>query len=156
MSFTVEITVRREFCTASSPEDVFRLLADVPRSASYFPQVLQLVDIGDNAYRWEMEKIGVGGYTLQQTIYASRYASDPAALSVFWTPVPDVGNALVEGHWTLTPAGGGTSVALYSKGLLTVELPGFLQLLLSPLVAMEFESLIGRYIQNLSAALGPE
>ncbi|ABB23202.1 SRPBCC family protein [Pelodictyon luteolum] len=156
MSFTVEITVQREFRTASSPEDVFRLLADVPRSASYFPQVLQLVDLGDNAYRWEMEKIGVGDYTLQQTIYASRYTSDPATLSVSWTPVEGVGNALVEGHWTLASTGGGTAVALYSKGLLTVELPGFLQFLLSPLVTMEFEGLIDRYIRNLSAALGPE
>ena len=35
------------------------LLADVPTSASFYPQVDKLVDLGGGSYRWEMEKIGL-------------------------------------------------------------------------------------------------
>ena len=60
MAFSVKINVQREFETFCSPEKVFELLADVKRSASHFPKVDQLVDLGGNTFRWEMEKIGIG------------------------------------------------------------------------------------------------
>ena len=114
MSFSVTINIKREFETSCTPEKVFELLADVPRSASHFPKVDQLVDLGDNTFRWEMEKIGIGGYTLQQTIYASRYTADAATRKVSWTPVTSVGNAIVSGEWTITPKAPGTKGLKFS------------------------------------------
>ena len=149
MSFSVAINIQRGFETSSSPDKVFGLLADVPRSASHFPKVDQLVDLGDNTFRWEMEKIGIGGYTLQQTIYASRYTADAASRKVTWTPVQGVGNAIVSGEWTITPKEGGTKVALNTKGDLTVDFPSFLEFIISPLVVMEFTGMIERYLANL-------
>lgn len=149
MSFAVVINIQREFETSSASDNVFGLLADVPRSASHFPKVDKLVDLGDNAFRWEMEKISIASYTLQQTIYASRYTADAAARKVTWTPVQGVGNALVEGEWVITPKEGGTKVALKTKGDLTVEFPSFLEFIISPLVVMEFTSMIDRYLANL-------
>ena len=149
MSFSVAINILREFETSSSPDKVFKLLADVPRSASHFPKVDQLVDLGDNTYRWEMEKIGIGGYTLQQTIYASRYSADAASRKVSWTPVQGVGNAIVSGEWTITQKAEGTKVALNTKGDLTVDFPSFLEFIISPLVVMEFTGMIQRYLANL-------
>ncbi|MBV5327264.1 MAG: SRPBCC family protein [Chlorobium sp.] len=149
MSFPVNILVEREFYTSCSPQKVFLLLADVPRSASHFPKVDQLVDLGGNAYRWEMEKIGIGSYTLQQTIYACRYNADEDALKVFWTSLPGVGNAIVNGEWNLTPKDGGTRINLKTSGDLTVDFPLLLQFILSPLVVMEFTGMIDRYIANL-------
>jgi carbon monoxide dehydrogenase subunit G len=149
MSFSVAINIQRDFETSSTPDKVYALLADVPRSASHFPKVDQLVDLGDNTFRWEMEKIGIGGYTLQQTIYASRYTADAAAKKVFWTPVHGVGNAIVEGAWTITPQGAGTKVTLKTKGDLTVDFPSFLEFIISPLVVMEFTGMIERYLSNL-------
>ncbi|MEI6691612.1 MAG: SRPBCC family protein [Chlorobium sp.] len=149
MSFSVAINIQRDFETSSTPDKVYALLADVPRSASHFPKVDQLVDLGDNTFRWEMEKIGIGGYTLQQTIYASRYTADAAAKKVSWTPVHGVGNAIVEGAWTITPQGAGTKVTLKTKGDLTVDFPSFLEFIISPLVVMEFTGMIERYLSNL-------
>ncbi len=149
MAFSVAINVEKEFQTLCTPEKVFGLLADVPRSASHFPKVDQLVDLGGNSFRWEMEKIGIGGYTLQQTIYACRYTSDPATLKVAWTPIPGVGNAIVQGEWSITPKAGGTTVSIKTKGDLTVDFPSFLEFIVSPLVVMEFTGMIERYLANL-------
>ena len=149
MSFTVTIDVSKQFETPASPGKVFELLADVPRSASHFPDVEKLEPLGGNAFRWIMERIAIGDHTLQQTIYACIYHSDPATLSVDWTPVEGEGNARVEGGWRLAPAGTGTKVQLHTKGTLEVDFPGFLQFLLSPLIEMAFTQKIDRYISNL-------
>lgn len=149
MSFTVAISVSRQFETAVPPDRVFELLADVPRSASHFPDVERLDDLGSNNFRWTMEKIGIGDYTLQQTVYACAYRSDPGTMRVDWTPVDGVGNARVEGGWKLSPSGAGTKVQLDTRGQLQVDMPGFLQFLLSPLIEMAFAQKIDRYISNL-------
>ncbi len=153
MSFTVTISVSRHFDSPALPGRVFELLADVPRSASHFPDVERLDDLGGNAFRWTMDKIGIGEYTLQQTIYASAYKSDPEKLSVEWTPVDGVGNAVVGGSWSVLPAAAGSRLQLETTGRLQVDLPGFLQFLLSPLIEMAFAQKIDRYISNLSETL---
>lgn len=152
MPFTVTIDVSKQFNTPASPDNVFELLADVPRSASYFPDVEKLEPLGDNAFRWITERIAIGDHTLQQTIYACVYRSDRASMSIDWTPVEGEGNARVEGGWHLEPAGTGTKVQLHTKGTLEVDFPGFLQFLLSPLIEMAFTQKIDRYISNLQAA----
>ena len=154
MAFSVAIKVHREFETSCPPDKVVELLADVPRSASHFPKVEQLVDLGDNTFRWEMEKIGIGSYTLQQTIYACRYTADTATRKVTWRPVADVGNALVEGGWTITPKSGGTRVMLNTKADLTVDFPSLLQFIISPLVEMEFTGMVEHYLANLQESFG--
>ena len=153
MSFTVSINVSREFETQVSIDKVFALLADVPLSASHFPEVEKLEDLGGGSYRWVMEKIGIGDYTLQQTIYACTYSSNKAQLRVDWVPVAGVGNALVEGGWRLHPAASGTKVQLRTKGELTVDMPGFLQFFLSPLIEMAFAQKIDCYVSNLRKAI---
>ncbi|TNJ38882.1 SRPBCC family protein [Chlorobaculum thiosulfatiphilum] len=152
MPFTVTIDLSKQFETSASPERVFELLADVPRSASHFPDVEKLEPLGGNTFRWITERIAIGDHTLQQTIYACVYRSDRAAMSVSWTPVEGEGNARVEGGWRIEPAGTGSNVQLHTKGTLDVDLPGFLQFLLSPLIELAFTQKIDRYISNLQAA----
>ncbi|HWR01476.1 MAG TPA: SRPBCC family protein [Chlorobaculum sp.] len=153
MSFTVTISVSKDFETPASPDQVFALLADVPKSASHFPDVEKLEDMGDNTFRWTMEKIGIGDHTLQQTIYACTYRSDSALKSVDWVPVEGVGNARVDGGWRILPSSAGSKVLLKTKGKLDVDLPGFLQFLLSPLIEMAFAQKIDRYVSNIRQSL---
>ncbi|AAM73080.1 MAG TPA: hypothetical protein DEB17_09415 [Chlorobaculum sp.] len=101
MPFTVTIEVSKQFETSTLPEKVFALLSDVPRSASYFPDVEKLEPLGSNAFRWIMEKNAIGGHTLKQTIYACTYRSDRVTMSVAWVPVEGEGNARVEGNWQI-------------------------------------------------------
>ena len=153
MSFTVSINVERAFETAAPSARVFGLLSDVPKSASCFPDVERLEDLGGNAFRWTMEKIAIGDQTLQQTIYACRYHSDPAIKSVVWTPIEGEGNALVDGAWSIASREKGSSVTLKTAGKLLVDLPGFLQFLLSPMIVFAFTQKIDRYIANIKEAL---
>ena len=93
MAVTVEINLGYEFDVKAKASEVFAVLSDVPSSASHFPKVDQLVDLGGGAYRWEMEKIGIASITLQ-TVYASKYTSNKVKGTVSWTPIKGEGNAL--------------------------------------------------------------
>ena len=101
MTIKVSIDLGYEFSVKADHASVFETLSNVPKSASFFPKVDQLADLGDNTYRWEMAKIGIAQVNLQ-TIYASKYTANKAKGSVVWTPVEGEGNALVSGSWKIT------------------------------------------------------
>lgn len=153
MAVTVSIDLSRSFSVTSSFDDTFDLLADVPRSASHFPKVDKLVDMGDNAFRWEMQKIGIDKYSIQ-TIYASKYMSDKKAGKIWWTPVAGVGNGLVKGSWKLSAAGSGTRIEFEAIGELTLPLPGLAKMVIAPVVRREFSGMVDKYIENLKKTLG--
>ncbi|MDX1598987.1 MAG: SRPBCC family protein [Marinobacter sp.] len=152
MAITVSIELNRELDIPGSYDDVFDLLADVPRSASHFPKVDKLVDLGDNAYRWEMEKVGVDKHAIQ-SVYACKYAADKSNGRITWEPVKGEGNGVVRGSWTITSKGDSvTAVKFQTKAELTVPLPGMLKLAISPVIKHEFNSLVDTYMNNLKKA----
>lgn len=131
------------------------MLADVPTSASFYPGVDKLVDLGDGAYRWEMEKIGLGQINLQ-TVYASRYVGDRKKGTVVWTPVAGEGNALVSGDWKITDQKKSTKIVLAIEAELTLTLPALMKMVVAPVVQAEFEKLTEQYIDNLIQRFGGE
>jgi carbon monoxide dehydrogenase subunit G len=135
--------------------EVFDVLSDVPTSASFFPEVDRLLDLGNNTYRWEMAKIGMAQINLQ-TIYASKYTSDRDNGSVVWTPVKGIGNAQVSGHWKISKQVHGTHIILSVKGELEIPLPSLMRLIVAPLVESEFEKLTDQYIDRLIHRFGGE
>lgn len=155
MTFNVTIDLDYSFKVKAGAAEVFDVLSDVPTSASFFPEVDKLVDLGENTYRWEMAKIGIGSISLQ-TVYASRYTSDKDKGSVAWTPVKGVGNAQVSGHWKISEHKDATHVLLSVKGDLEIPLPSLMRLLMAPVVESEFEKLTDRYIENLIRRFGGE
>lgn len=153
MSFIIPIEISRDFTVNCGYDKVFGLLADVPASVSHFPKVENLVDLGDEVYRWEMQKIGLSTYTIQ-TIYACRYTNSYDEGWVEWKPVPDEGNAQVEGFWNLEEDDGDVvSVEFYTKGDFTMNFPSLAKIVLGPLVSVEFNSLVDKYIANLKKTL---
>jgi len=98
MAFKVNIDVDRTITVSADVATAFALLSDVPASAAHFPKVDQLTDLGDDIYRWEMDKVGVGDHAIQ-TVYASQYNADEANASIEWSAVEGEGNALVSGSW---------------------------------------------------------
>ncbi len=155
MAITVEINLGYEFDVKAKASEVFAVLSDVPTSASHFPKVDQLVDLGDNTYRWEMEKIGIASITLQ-TVYASKYTSNKAKGTVNWTPVKGEGNALVAGSWKITDNKKSTNVVLEIQGELTLPLPGLMKMVAAPVAEAEFEKMVEQYIDNLTKHFGGE
>ena len=155
MSITVTIELGYEFDVKASADEVFAVLADVPTSASFYPKVDKLTDLGDGAYRWEMEKIGLAQINLQ-TVYASKYVGNKAKGTVVWTPVQGEGNALVSGNWKITDHKKSTNVVLTIAAELTVPLPALMKLVVAPVVEAEFEKLTEQYIDNLTKRFGGE
>jgi carbon monoxide dehydrogenase subunit G len=155
MAITVSIDLGYEFEVHAKASEVFEVLSDVPTSASHFPKVDQLVDLGDGTYRWEMAKIGIASINLQ-TIYASKYVSNKATGSVVWTPVQGQGNALVSGSWAIKDNKKSTHITLQVQGELTIPLPGLMKRVVAPLVESEFEKMTEQYIDNLTQRFGGE
>ena len=155
MAINVTIDLGYEFSVKASAADVFAVLAAVPVSASHFPKVHKLVDLGGGAYRWEMEKIGLAQINLQ-TVYGSKYVSNKAKGTVVWTPVKGEGNALVSGSWKITDKKKSTDIVLKIDGDLTIPLPGLMRMVVAPVVEAEFEKLVEKYIDNLTKRFGGE
>jgi carbon monoxide dehydrogenase subunit G len=155
MAFKVTIDLGYEFAVKADFATVFEVLSNVPKSASFFPKVDQLVDLGQNTYRWEMAKIGLAQVNLQ-TIYASKYTSNKAKGSVIWTPVEGEGNALVAGSWKIVDKKKATQVELQLTGDLTLPLPGLMKMVVGPVVEHEFEKMVEQYIDNLTKHFGGE
>lgn len=155
MAIKVNIDLGYEFAVKADFQTVFDTLSDVPTSASFFPKVDQLVDMGDGVYRWEMAKIGLAQVNLQ-TIYASKYVANKAKGTVVWTPVEGVGNALVSGNWKIVDKKKSTHLTFHSKGELTLPLPGLMKMVVGPVVEGEFEKMVEQYIDNLTRHFGGE
>jgi carbon monoxide dehydrogenase subunit G len=151
----VSINLGYEFAVKASAQTVFDLLSDVPASASHFPRVHQLVDLGSGAYRWEMEDIGLGPVSLQ-TVYASRYVADRSLGRVAWTPVDGEGNARVSGNWVIAPKKASTLITLRIVSDMTLPLPSLIKGVVIPVVESEFEKLVEQYIDRLALAFGGE
>ena len=124
-------------------------LSAVPTSGSHFPKVDTLSDTGDGTFKWEMEKIGLGGNSIQ-TVYACKYISDESAGTINWEPVKGVGNSVVEGSWTITESDAGTNVEFTTNAKLSLPLPGLLKIAISPVVKHEFESMVDEYMETVS------
>lgn len=152
MAITVSIELNRELEISGTYDEVFDLLADVPRSAAHFPKVNKLTDLGDNTYRWEMEKVGVDKHAIQ-SVYASKYFSDKDAGKITWEPVKGEGNGLVRGSWVLKAKGDNATTAKFQTSAeLTLPLPGLLKLAISPVIKHEFNGLVDTYMNNLKKA----
>lgn len=156
MSITLPVALGYEFKVKAPFKEVFDVLADVPTSASFYPGVDKLVDLGGGTYRWEMEKIGLPQVNLQ-TVYASNYVANKARGTVVWTPADDAhSNASVAGSWHLTDHKTSTKIVLDVQGELHIPLPALMKLVVEPLVEAEFERLTEQYIANLIDRFGGE
>jgi carbon monoxide dehydrogenase subunit G len=155
MAIAIPFALTYEFEVKAPTAEVFAVLADVPTSASHFPKVDRLVDLGDHSYRWELQKVGTAQAHIQ-TVYASTYVADAKKGTVRWMPVRGVGNGQVSGSWTLTDNKTSTRVVLAIHGELTVPLPALMKVVVAPIVIRENEKLIEKYIANLIERFGGE
>jgi carbon monoxide dehydrogenase subunit G len=155
MTMNVKIDLGYEFDVKANASDVFEVLSDVPTSASYFPKVDKLVDLGGNGYRWVMDKIGIASVNIQ-TIYASKYVSDKTKGIVVWSPIKSEGNALMWGSWTIRENKKTTNLVLQINGDLEIPLPSMMKMVVAPIVTHEYEKMIEKYIDNLTRKFGAE
>ena len=152
MAVKVEIVVDDVFEVKASKEEAFTLLSDVPRSVSHFPDVVELIDRGDNVYEWVMKSKGPPGFE-HAVRYACRYASDVENATVSWSPVEGVGNAVFSGSWRLEVMGSGTRIHFGTKATLTVPAPRMLRSAVAPYADKALRGEIDQYLKNLQRTL---
>lgn len=158
MTVSVDIDLGYEFTVKAAFKDVFDVVSDVPVSASFFPKLDRLVDLGKGAYRWEMARVGAGPASIQ-TVYASKYTSDRAKGTVVWVPVKGEGSAQISGSWKATAdkkAAKHTALEFKVFGTVDVPVPGLMKMVVAPVVRNEFENLVEKYIDNLIKHFGGE
>jgi carbon monoxide dehydrogenase subunit G len=155
MAVTVNIDLGYEFDVKAKASEVFEVLSDVPVSVAHFPKVDRLTDLGGGVYKWEMQKVGTSQVNIQ-TVYASKYVSNKANGTVVWTPVPDIGNALVGGHWKIKDNKKSTGLELKIDGSITLGLPAIMKVVVAPVVEREFEKLVEQYVATLIERFGGE
>ena len=155
MTFTVNLELGYEFDVKANAAEVFAVLADVPVSASFYPGVDKLVDLGGGGYRWEMEKIGVASMHLQ-TVYASKYVANKSKGTVVWSPIESDNNTQVSGSWKIKDKKKSTHIELRVEAEVTLPLPSLMKMVATPAVEAEFEKLTEQYIANLIQRFGGE
>ena len=147
MSVIIPISVVRDFTTSAPIQEVYEILADVPNSVSHFPKVEQLVTLGDNKYRWEMERMGTQNHYFQVR-YVTRYTRSASEKWIRWTPISE-GNGSFSGCWELRREGNKTHLHFENKGHLQLPFPRILKRLVKPFVDKQFQDLLDQYIVNL-------
>lgn len=146
----VEVVVEshRTAEVSASFEDWWRIIADVPYSASHFPGVASLTH-EEGAYTWVLEPVGPDKVQFQ-TVYACRYLLDPDARSVRWTALPSVGNARVSGTWRMPQEG---RVELVNRLELDLPIPRLMAKVAKPVVTRENQRMVERYFDNVLQTL---
>ena len=155
MSLSISLDLAYEFAVKAPYKTVFDLLSDVPASASHFPQIETLTDLGQQRFRWQMQKVGNDQISLQ-TVYASAYTSNRRKGTITWVPVDGVGNARVSGSWAVSNRKTHTHLVLHISGTVDTPLPALMKVVVVPLVQAEFEQLVETYIDNLIEHFGGE
>ena len=150
MAFTVDIELTKRLRVSSDYDTVFDTLADVPYSAIEFPKLKELVDLGDEVYRWVMEPITLASFTAQ-TRYACAYTWDKEKGWIAWNPVDDADStASIEGRWDIEKTDDNeVDLKFSTEGEITLPFPSLARVIVAPLAAREFEQLVGKYLKNL-------
>ena len=150
--------IDRRFRLGASVEAAWALLRDVPRWGALFPGVASVgpFDAGGQpgeSFVWRMAPMGPPGGRVE-TVYACRYAADPEAHTLTWTPVEDVGNARFAGSCALWADGAATAGRLQLDATLQIPAPSFVRALVEPAVALEMGRMTDTFLGRLDRALG--
>jgi len=145
----IEVPIRRTLEVGWSPQEAFELVADVPRSASHFPGLKKLEDLGDGVYRWHLSSFQVGRFTFPVQ-YAARYVSDASAQTVTWSTAGSMDNTRSDGEWRITPRGEGSRLEFTNRLVVALPVP---RLMLRPArrLAREMtERQLGSYLDRMA------
>ena len=92
MSVTIPISIVLDFHTNAPIQKVYEVLADVPMPVGHFPNVESLEALGNDKYRWKMERMGTKSHYFQVQ-YTTRYTRSEEesmrfACRTAWLAVP--------------------------------------------------------------------
>ncbi len=131
----------------------YALVADVPLSASHFPGLRSLDDLGGGVYRWNLQRYEVGKYTLDAA-YSALYACDAAAGTVQWRTIEPIGTVRADGNWRVEARGDGARLHFDNLVQLRLPLPRLAAPLARRVVPGIYDRQVRDYVGAIAARMG--
>lgn len=147
-----EVAIRRTLEVDWSPEKAFELVADVPRSASCFPGLKQLEDLGDGVFRWHLSTFQLGRFSFPVR-YAARYVSDSSESTVTWSTVGSSDNTKADGQWVVRPQGEGARLEFTNRLVVSLPVPRIMVRPARRLAREMTERQLGAYLDRIASKM---
>lgn len=152
MSITVPIRHQHELRLCLPIETVLDLLCDIERQFRHMPRLANITPVGDNCYGWETQPLGPPSAALRfQSV--SRYQLDRAAGLISWQAEPGRGNASLSGRWLVSQHNDVVLARLELDCAIHTPYPGWMRLIVAPIVEQEFLLLVKGYVHALEKTL---
>ncbi len=151
----IDISIARSVEVAAPLDRVNTLLEDYEQTIRRFPKLRKLTPLGEDAFLWEMAPIGSKIANIaHQVSYAARYQVDPGNGRLSWQPLPQHGNARIEGQFRLIGAGAVTRLDFEVRGQLReVPVPLIYRLVAPPFIQGKFTRLVDVFLEQTRDAL---
>lgn len=151
----VNIEIERSCLVPVSYGQAEPLLQDVEGTLHRFPKLKKLTRLGEGDYLAEMRTIGSRIANIAHDVsYGARYRVDLERGELSWKPLPDQGNASIEGSLRIAVAEQDTRIVLRMRGeLRDVPVPLLYRVVAPPFIQGKFTRLIDTFLEETRDAL---
>lgn len=152
----VNIAIERHLVVPVPFKKAAPLLDDLEGTIGRFPKLKKLSRISENCYRWDMQKIGLKAANIShEVIYAARYSIDKTKGLISWVPMPEHGNATIEGSFGVTGDARQTQLEFKVRGeLRDLSIPLLYRPITPAFVQAQFTALVETFLQRTGEAIG--
>lgn len=154
MNIRIEIERHRNVMMAR--EEFARLSRDIEGTLRQFPKLKKLTPLGAQDYRIDLKTVGSSLARVAHDVsFGTRCLVDPTKAALSWTPLPDVGNAQIEGLLKLNEEGKSLrlSLSLAVRGELhDVPVPLMYRLVAPAFIQGKFAALVDVFLERFAAA----
>lgn len=151
----VNIEIERSAVVPVPYPQVEPLLQDLEGTIGRFPKLKKLTKLADKEYLWEMRTIGSRIANIAHDVsYGARYHIDLKRGELSWEPLPDQGNARIEGFFRIAASEDETRLTFRVRGeLRDVPVPLLYRVVAPPFIQGKFTRLVDTFLEDTREAL---
>jgi len=151
----VNIEIERSALVPVPYRQVEPLLQDLEGTIGRFPKLKKLTRLGDNSYLWEMRTIGSRIANIAHEVsYGAEYRVDLQRGELSWKPLPNQGNASIEGYFRIAADSDTTRLTFRVRGeLRDVPVPLLYRVVAPPFIQGKFTRLVDTFLEDTRDAL---
>ena len=151
----VNIEIERSAVVPVPYKQVEPLLQDLEGTIGRFPKLKKLTKLGENRYLWEMRTIGSRIANIAHEVsYGAQYNVDLPRGELSWKPLPNQGNASIEGWFRIAADSEATRLTFRVRGeLRDVPVPLLYRVVAPPFIQGKFTRLVDTFLEDTREAL---
>jgi hypothetical protein len=151
----VNIEIERSCMVPVAYAEVEPLLKDLEGTLQRFPKLKKLTKLGDSEYLSEMRTIGSRIANIAHDVsYGAHYQVDLKRGEMSWKPLPDQGNASIQGFFRIAAADRETRLTFNVRGeLRDVPVPLLYRVVAPPFIQGKFTRLVDTFLEDTRDAL---